>query len=71
MAVTQKTSVLAVAGSYWIGVVLVVLIVSGTAFPAFRDFVASLNLFSYLGLWVLALLPGLIMIAVSGELTKA
>ncbi len=71
MSSMSKSFVLAAAGCTWIGLVLVSLIVSGVAFQAFREFIVSLGIVPYLGLWALALVPGILLVIFSGALREA
>ena len=54
-------------GILWPGLVLVTLIVSAF-FHGMRDFIASLGIASHLGLWLVALIPGIILVLVGEKM---
>ncbi len=61
MSRSSGGDLLATLGGYWFAFALFALLGS-TALPAARAFLSGLSLWSHLGLWVVAMLPGIILL---------
>jgi hypothetical protein len=66
MSRSSGGDLLATLGGYWFTFALLALIGS-TGLPAAREFLSGLNVWSHLGLWVVAMLPGVVLLWIANS----